>query len=298
MAQLLSGTRVYGNTSIDSQLIVGNVTSWQATSNSTGSLIVTGGVGVQGNVYSDNLYVTGNLVVGGSSITNSLTTANANISLLFAIDNYQNTIIQSIYSVANTDVTNVSITATTSSSNGLYIPVITVAANGRVTAISNTLITGGGSSAGYLANSVIFANTTGYLSNTSNISFYTSNNTLIINGTLAATSKSFSIPHPTKPNTQLRYGSLEGPENGVYVRGQLLGSNTIELPEYWTKLVDENSITVQLTPIDKHQNLFVKSINENTIVIGNENIFNKDINCFYVVFAERKDVGKLQVEVS
>jgi hypothetical protein len=51
MAQLLTGTRVYGNTSIDSQLIVGNVTPYAATSNTTGSLIVTGGVGVSGNIY-------------------------------------------------------------------------------------------------------------------------------------------------------------------------------------------------------------------------------------------------------
>jgi len=51
MAQLLTGTRVYGNTSIDSQLIVGNVTPYAATSNATGSLIVTGGVGVSGNIY-------------------------------------------------------------------------------------------------------------------------------------------------------------------------------------------------------------------------------------------------------
>jgi hypothetical protein len=51
MAQLLTGTRIYGNTSIDSQMIVGNVTPYTATSNSTGSLIVTGGVGVSGNIY-------------------------------------------------------------------------------------------------------------------------------------------------------------------------------------------------------------------------------------------------------
>jgi hypothetical protein len=51
MAQLLSGTRVYGNTSIDSQLIVGNVAPYAATSNTTGSLIVTGGMGITGNLF-------------------------------------------------------------------------------------------------------------------------------------------------------------------------------------------------------------------------------------------------------
>jgi hypothetical protein len=37
------------------------------------------------------------------------------------------------------------------------------------------------SGSGYLANSIIFANTTGYLSNVSNFNFYTSNNTLVTN---------------------------------------------------------------------------------------------------------------------
>ena len=43
---------------------------------------------------------------------------------------------------------------------------------------------------------------------------------LDVNGALAATSKSFVIDHPTKEGYKLRYGSLEGPEHGVYVRGK------------------------------------------------------------------------------
>ena len=38
------------------------------------------------------------------------------------------------------------------------------------------------SSSGFLANSVIFANSTGYISNTSNIQFFTSNNSFQVNG--------------------------------------------------------------------------------------------------------------------
>jgi flagellar biogenesis protein FliO len=53
-----------------------------------------------------------------------------------------------------------------------------------------------------------------------------------ISGALNATTKSFNIPHPTKEGKDLRYGSLEGPEFGVYVRGTLKGSNVIELPDY------------------------------------------------------------------
>ena len=117
-----------------------------------------------------------------------------------------------------------------------------------------------------------------------------------INGALNAITKSFNIGHPTKPGMSLRYGSLEGPEFGVYVRGRLKGSNTIELPEYWTKLVDPDTITVNLTPVGSHQKLYVEDIVNNTIIVGNENIFGKAVDCFYTVWAERADIDKLQVE--
>ena len=115
-----------------------------------------------------------------------------------------------------------------------------------------------------------------------------------INGALNATSKSFSIPHPTKPGQTLRHGSLEGPEFGVYVRGRLTG-DTIHLPEYWTKLVDPDTITVELTPIGKHQKLYVALVDNTQVIVGNENLFGKT-DCFYTVYAERNDIDKLTVE--
>lgn len=123
------------------------------------------------------------------------------------------------------------------------------------------------------------------------------NGDLTITGKLSATSKSFLIDHPTKSGYKLQYGSLEGPENGVYVRGRLTNSNIIELPEYWKNLVDEDSITVTLTAIGKAQKLFVENIKNNKIYIKNSNRINKNINCFYVVYGERKDVDKLEVEM-
>jgi len=59
---------------------------------------------------------------------------------------------------------------------------------------------------------------------------------LEINGEISATNKSFVIDHPTKDGMKLRYGSLEGPENGVYVRGILIGNDVIETPDYWVGL--------------------------------------------------------------
>jgi hypothetical protein len=116
---------------------------------------------------------------------------------------------------------------------------------------------------------------------------------LEVNGSFAATTKSFIIDHPTKPDHKLRYGSLEGPENGIYVRGRSR-EFVIELPEYWTKLVDPDSITVNLTPIGKTQTLWVKDIRDNKIYIGSKC---SEINYFYMVLAERADVDKLEVEI-
>jgi hypothetical protein len=111
-------------------------------------------------------------------------------------------------------------------------------------------------------------------------------------GTLRATAKSFLIDHPTIKGSMLQYGSLEGPEHGVYVRGILKDNNLISLPTYWSNLIDENSITVNLTPIGKDQGLYVVETNKKNIIIqGNGNI-----HCYYHVFAERIDIPKLKVE--
>ena len=107
--------------------------------------------------------------------------------------------------------------------------------------------------------------------------------------------KPFDIKHPTKKGKRLRYGSLEGPENGVYIRGRA-NSSKINLPDYWTGLVDEETITVELTPIGKHQKLYVKDIADNVVTIGNDNFIKKEINCFYTIYGERKDIDKITVE--
>ena len=109
-------------------------------------------------------------------------------------------------------------------------------------------------------------------------------------GSFSATTKSFDIEHPTKEGMRLRYGSLEGPENGVYVRGTT-SENIIELPDYWTGLVHADSITVNLTAVGKSQNIYVEKIEDNKVYIGGE--LEK---AFFTVYGERKDVDKLTVE--
>jgi len=113
--------------------------------------------------------------------------------------------------------------------------------------------------------------------------------------------KSFDLKHPTKDGYRLRYACVEGPEIGVYYRGRLKGSNIIELPEYWKNLVYEDSITVQLQPIGKGQNLVIESFNSEYVVIeigANQDFLTGEIliDCFYHVYGERKDVNPLITE--
>ena len=86
---------------------------------------------------------------------------------------------------------------------------------------------------------------------------------------------------------------LEGPEHGVYCRGKISGE-VIELPEEWTGLVHEDSITVQLTSIGKHQNLYVVDIRDNKVFIKNGDLLTSKINAYYYIQGTRKDTKPLQ----
>ena len=114
-------------------------------------------------------------------------------------------------------------------------------------------------------------------------------------GNVLAAKKDFDIPHPTKGGWRLRHVCLEGPEAGVYIRGRLTDSNTIEVPDYWDGLVDPETITVQLTQIGCSQDLIVDKIEwGKKIVIKSGNA--SKIDCYYYVQAERKDGEKLIAE--
>jgi hypothetical protein len=112
---------------------------------------------------------------------------------------------------------------------------------------------------------------------------------------VAAPFKKFDIIHPTKSGYRLVHTCLEGPEIGVYYRGRLVNSNVIELPEYWRGLVDAETITVSLTPHTFHQELYVKSIEWGTRIKIVNNC-GGPVDCSYIVYAERKDVPRLEIE--
>lgn len=116
-------------------------------------------------------------------------------------------------------------------------------------------------------------------------------------GNFTATTKSFKIQHQRKPGKHLVYGVLEGPEHSVFVRGKLENTNVIILPNEWEWLVDTNTITVHLTPISKHQNLYVKNIDGLYITVENGAWFTGDVHCYYTVYATRKDTVPLETVV-
>ena len=110
---------------------------------------------------------------------------------------------------------------------------------------------------------------------------------------VAAPFKLFDIPHPSKPGKRLKHSCLEGPEIGVYYRGVLDGENIIPFPKFWDKLVDLNTITVNLTPKDEYQELYYRIVEDGIRVSNNKG---SKVKCSYTLYAERCDVGKLEIE--
>ena len=68
----------------------------------------------------------------------------------------------------------------------------------------------------------------------------------------------------------------------------------IELPTYWKDLVHTDSISVQLQPIGAHQDIMIKRWDDSYIYLQAQG--GMPVDCFFHVYAERKDVNKLVVE--
>jgi len=110
-----------------------------------------------------------------------------------------------------------------------------------------------------------------------------------------ALGKAFDMPHPTKgKGHRLSHACIEGPEIGVYYRGRVRNEKVIMLPPYWKGLVYEDSISVQLQPIGAHQDVIVKRWDDEKIYLQSKG--GMPIDCFYHIYAERKDVNPLHVE--
>lgn len=226
--------------------------------------------------------------------TDTTYTAGTGLTLVGTEFNIDNTVIQSgdNVSLLNNDagylIAHPSISAASSSDNSgrTYIQDILLDSNGHVTGIATATETVTDTDTTYTAGSGLTLDGTEFNVHGGTGHFVQ----LDVEGPFTATTKSFLIDHPTKDGMKLQYGSLEGPENGVYIRGTSSESEIL-LPDYWSGLVCENSITVNLTSLEEFQPLFVKSKDINKIVVGGVTG-----SYDYVVYAERKDVPKLEVE--
>jgi hypothetical protein len=160
--------------------------------------------------------------------------------------------------------------------------------DGGTLKFNGSAVGGGGSAAG--SDTQIQFNDGGSFGGDADLVWNKTTNSLTINGSLNATTKSFLIDHPSKEGMKLQYASLEGPENGVYVRGTTK-ETFITLPNYWCDLVHNSSITVTLTSVGSFQPLFVESKSNREIIVGGVCGYYD-----YVVWGERKDTDKLKVE--
>jgi len=94
---------------------------------------------------------------------------------------------------------------------------------------------------------------------------------LTIQGDLQVTGvKMFVQDHPQDPTLEIAYVALEGPEAGVYTRGTAQlnqGTVSIQLPDYFSLVVSDTGLTVQVTCVDECNGLRVVSRSPNKVVI-------------------------------
>ena len=106
--------------------------------------------------------------------------------------------------------------------------------------------------------------------------------------------KKFDIVHPSQAGKRLAHACIEGAEVAIYHRGRVRNEKVIVLPSYWKDLVHTNSITVQLQPIGAHQDIIVKRWDDEKVYLQSKG--GMPIDCFYHVYAERKDINPLVAE--
>jgi hypothetical protein len=119
-----------------------------------------------------------------------------------------------------------------------------------------------------------------------------------IKGSLSASTKQFSIPHPQRPGYTLVHSCIEGPEISVYYRGVARlrgGQAVVRLPDYFEALTRAEGRTVQLTPIGEQPYL----LSYTPVADGAFTVYGDRADGIFAwqVMAVRADVPELEVEV-
>jgi hypothetical protein len=157
------------------------------------------------------------------------------------------------------------------------------------------------------ANSIIL-NSSGNVLDASNSGFYVmpirmsndfNQNTLTYDRTTGEivenAGKTFVINHPTKSDNYLVHAAIEGPEAGVYYRGEAKIENNksvvVSLPDYVSAFA--NNFTIQITPIyegDEDDNLVLKT---SRVKNNSFTVYGKNASFYWVVYGQR---GSVEVE--
>jgi hypothetical protein len=90
------------------------------------------------------------------------------------------------------------------------------------------------------------------------------------NGTIRGSNISSAQPHPKEADKTIVYGVLEGGEAGTYYRGtaQLAGGSArVELPVHFSLVTEEEGLTVQVTPREDCNGLYVAEVTTTYIVV-------------------------------
>jgi hypothetical protein len=126
---------------------------------------------------------------------------------------------------------------------------------------------------------------------------------LQVNGSFAASTKSFRIHHPSKKDHSLEYGSLESPYHGVRLTGRdrvIKGVGTVSLPDYLKDLIhDDDTLNIQITNIKHGKTIYIDKIdlqNDCFMVKVDKAKSLADLEFFWTLTGVRKDVDHLVVE--
>jgi hypothetical protein len=166
MAKLLSGTRIYGTATVDTNLFVNSTDN--STSPTTGALQVVGGAGIGGSLYvGGNTVFSTDLAVNGGNLTTTATTFNLINTTATTVN----------FAGAATNLTISADTGTTTVRNNLTIN-STLDVNGQTTLASVNVedLTSG---------RIVFAGLNGELVDSANLTFV--NNKLTVTGDLDVT---------------------------------------------------------------------------------------------------------------
>lgn len=115
---------------------------------------------------------------------------------------------------------------------------------------------------------------------------------------VSANIKNFVVPYPGKPNLEIVYCSLEGPECALYARGSAKltkGRATITLPDHFRVLAIKGTVTVQVTPTADCKGLFVARKSPRRIVVRELGGGKSDATFDYMVYAKRSGTEGHQV---